>query len=86
MSNYYIDYGTGAGNFEYSGSLHDAMEMADDGVRYTQRDVEIYDADTDELVAVCNWYGVRCGKHDYDNSSGVISYGDFGHYAPWYRC
>ena len=33
---YYIDYGTGAGNFEFTGTLEEAMEEANKGLCYTQ--------------------------------------------------
>ena len=38
---YYIDYGTGAGNFEFTGTLEEAMEEANKGLCYTQVPVSI---------------------------------------------
>ncbi len=42
---FYVTYGTGAGNFEFNGSLEECKKEADDGTSYTGLDVEIYDYD-----------------------------------------
>ena len=39
---YYVDYGTGAGNFVSNKSLEETKKEAENGMRYTQNDVTIY--------------------------------------------
>ena len=38
---YHIDYGTGAGNFDFTGTLEDAITEANRGLCYTQLPVSI---------------------------------------------
>ena len=40
---YYVDYGTGAGNFVSDKSLDETKKEAEQGIRYTQKDVSIYE-------------------------------------------
>lgn len=40
---YYVDYGTGAGNFISEKSLSETKKEAVEGIRYTQKDVSIYE-------------------------------------------
>ena len=39
---YYIDYGTGAGNFEFTGTLEEAMEEANKGLCFTSSSFYFY--------------------------------------------
>ena len=41
VQKYYVDFGTGAGNFELEGTLEEAVKAAIDDIAYTQCDIEI---------------------------------------------
>lgn len=83
ISKYYINYGTGAGN-EYAETLEEAMTIADEGAAYTQRDIRITDAESGELAAIRQWWGV---VYDPDESGEaeeeIIAFGEFGYYGAW---
>lgn len=76
---YYINYGTGAGNFEIEGTLADAKRAADDVIMYTQRNVTI--EKDGETVSQRTWYG--CEATVEDREKDVIDYGTFGFYSEW---
>lgn len=88
---YFVDYGTGAGNFEFEGTLEEAKKKAEEGICYTQSNVTIYDAemmskaftseDVDRAaVAVLRWVGVPATEDD----DVVADYGNFGFYSGWW--
>lgn len=82
---YRINYQTGAGNvlLEWTecDDLEEVMEMAEDGVCFTQESVKIEKYDGDEYVTVAKlpWYGCAAGDED----EVVIDYGEYGYYGPW---
>jgi hypothetical protein len=75
---YFINHNTGAGNEYISGTLQEAKEAADAGIRYTQKDVVI--ENDGEEVARRVWTG---GLEDIELFSNPIQFGDFGYYADW---
>jgi len=75
---YYIDYGTGAESEQTDGTIEAAMETATDGLRFTQKDVIIYDEDKSE-VARLPWWEIVPGEDD----CVTARYGDFGFYGEW---
>lgn len=83
--NYFINFGTGAGNITKYMSLVEAMDIAEKECGYTQNDVCIYEADTYtssidcQPVAVLPWYGVAADEDD----TVTVSFGDFGFYGEW---
>ena len=80
---YIIDYNTGAGNEIVEGDVEKAKKIADKGAAYTQQPIEIYDAETDDLITCRQWYGVRYNKKDDPHTRKPISFGDFGYYGDW---
>lgn len=78
---YRVDYQTGAGNFvSAKGNLDDVKDDADEGARYTQQSIVIYnDADGEEITRR-PWSSVLDGWEDCDNP---IRYGEFGYYGDW---
>lgn len=83
MNKYYVDYGTGAGNFIFEGSLEEAMKLADEGLAYTQSSVVIKDYDTHEDVAMRRWYGVP-PDDNAENNEFIIGFGNLGYYDDWW--
>ena len=77
MGKYYVDYNTGAGNFEVEGTLEEAMTAANEGLCYTQQWVKI--KENDEVVAQLPWYGI---KPEEDNVI-TAQFGDYGFYGEW---
>lgn len=82
---WYVNYGTGAGDFEYYGTLEEVLDKADDNAAYTQQDYEVVSGDRKDYseVWVRQWVG-----YPYDETTGfepeeVIQFGRFGFYAPW---
>lgn len=82
MAKYYINYHTGAGDFEFSGTLAQAQAAADDDAAYTQAPITIHDAETGEEVSRRNWYG---SAYDPDTTpeDDPICFGDYGYYSDW---
>lgn len=76
---YFINYGTGAGNFEIEGTLADAKRAADEVIMYTQRNVTI--EKDEETVSQRTWYG--CEATVEDREEDIIDYGTFGFYSEW---
>lgn len=76
---YYIDYGTGAGNFEFTGTLEEAMEEANKGLCYTQVPVSISIKDGCNDIAYLPWYGIEASEDDVITAS----FGKFGFYGEW---
>ena len=56
---YNIDYGTGAGTFEFTGTLEEAMEEANKGLCYTQVPVSISIKDGCDENANLTRYGLE---------------------------
>lgn len=84
MDEYYIMYGTGAGDEVFNGSLEDAMKIAEEGTSYTQNSVAICVKDENEesgykTVAILPWYGVEPSEDD----EVVVQFGDLGYYGAW---
>lgn len=77
---YYVNYGTGAGNRTVEGSLEEAMQVAEDGLTYTQQSVHIQNEDGDE-VAWLPWYGVAPEEEDVV----TCRFGDSGFYGEWHE-
>lgn len=83
---FYIDFGTGAGNF-YEESLEKAMEAADEEVAYTQQDIKIYAVDengyiNDNLEMVRIWCGYEY-RPEEEPCENPICFGTFGFYSDW---
>lgn len=81
MKKYIIDYGTGAGNREIEGTLEKAMKDAEQGLAYTQKNVEITTLDG-EQVAYLPWYGVEPEEDDVV----TCEFGASGFYGEWIKC
>lgn len=75
---YRVDYQTGAGNFE-ADTLGEAMDLADQGAAYTQKDIIIYDENGEE-AARRQWWGVPT---DAETQKDPIEFGCFGYYSDW---
>jgi hypothetical protein len=78
MKKYYINYNTGAGNFEFEGTLDDAKKKAEEGICYTQQDVYIKNEEGN-IVACLPWWGVEPEEDDYVTEQ----FGSFGFYGEW---
>ncbi|MFA6662317.1 MAG: hypothetical protein WCS56_04725 [Bacilli bacterium] len=78
MSKYYVNYHTGAGNYEFEGTLEEAIEDASTGLAYTQQNVGIEDED-DKQVAFLPWWGVQPEEDDYVTEQ----FGSYGFYGEW---
>ena len=76
---YYIDYGTGAGNFEFTGTLEEAMDEANEGLCYTQLPVSISVKDGYDAIACLPWYDIEPSEDDVVTAS----FGEFGFYGEW---
>ena len=76
---YYINYHTGAGNFEFEGTLEDAKKEADKSIAYTQQDITI--EMNGEEIARRDWYGVAATEED--KQEDIVEYGSFGFYSEW---
>ncbi len=76
----FVNYHTGAGNFEVDGNdLDSAKAQADAGAAYTQSPISIED-DEGYPLAIRAWCGTLEGIEDAVNP---IQFGDFGYYADW---
>lgn len=80
---HYIDYGTGAGDFTFTGTLEEAKKEAEKNVSYTQEGVLIRDAETWDLISILLWWGYEA---DTETDIPYIDYGKFGFYDKWYDC
>ncbi len=82
MAKYDIKYGTGAGDFEVTGTLEEAKAAADDGASYTQQNIKICEGAS--LVAHRPWFGIAFDPDvtEYTEDE-VIQFGSFGHYGAW---
>ena len=78
MEKYYVNYNTGAGNFEFEGTLDDVKKEAEKGICYTQENIEIEDKNGN-TVAYLPWYGVEPEEDDYITEQ----FGSFGFYGEW---
>ena len=88
MKNYYVNYNTGAGNFETE-DIVTAKTQADEGASYTQETIQILDEKGKEI---CYRQWIGCNNLDSDLEDGEISqeyynkciqFGNAGYYAPW---
>lgn len=77
MKKYYINYNTGAGNFEFEGTLEEAMKAAEEGLCYTQQNVSI-ELDG-EQVAYLPWWGAQ----PEEDEVVTCQFGSFGYYGEW---
>lgn len=80
---YYIDYGTGVGDFTFEGTLEEAKKEAEKNISYTQESVLIRDAETWDLISILLWWGYEA---DTEIDMPYIDYGKFGFYVKWYDC
>lgn len=80
---FFIKYGTGAGDFDFSGTLEEAKAKADAGSAYTQRDYYIENENGEEICRR-NWCGVPYDPEVTEETEDeVIQFGSFGHYTAW---
>lgn len=77
MSKFYVDYNTGAGNFEFDGSLENAIKSAEADIAYTQQPVTIHSNGAE--VARLPWWDVEANEDDVVTAD----YGQFGFYGEW---
>lgn len=82
MKKYYIDFGTGVGN-EYAETIEEAKKIAVENSAYTQKSIEIADAETNEEICRLPWYGVKADEEAWENESITVNFGDFGYYGRW---
>ena len=74
---YTIDYRTGVIE-DVTGTLEEAMSVADDGAAYTQCDIVILDASGDE-VARRRWWGTAYDPNETeDTQEEIVDFGAFG--------
>ncbi len=83
MEKYLINYGTGRGNKEILGTLEEAMELADENIAYTMKNVQIETEHSERIVAQRIWENA-----DYDNVKkeeihDPIIFGSEGYYSDW---
>ena len=83
---YYVDFGTGAGNF-YEETLESAMEKADDGAGYTQQDINIFEVDDQDNISenpimYRKWWGYQYQQEE-EPYEKPICFGSFGFYGDW---
>ena len=76
---YHIDYGTGVGNFDFTGTLEEAINEANKGLCYTQLPVSISIKNEIENIAYLPWYGII--PEDEDTVTAI--FGNFGFYGGW---
>lgn len=77
MGKYYVNYNTGAGNFEVEGTLEEAIEEANVNLAYTQENVSI--EQDGEQIAFLPWWGVTPEEDDIVTER----FGNFGFYGEW---
>jgi hypothetical protein len=83
---YFVKFNTGAGDFEFTGTLETVMLEADKGVAYTQRDVSI-ENENGKLVAFRRWWGIAFNPDETEEEeSEIIEFGSFGYYGAWELC
>lgn len=78
MEKFLINYHTGAGNYEFEGTLEEAMKDASTGLAYTQQSVGIETLDGTQ-VAYLPWWGVQPEEDDYVTEQ----FGSYGFYGEW---
>lgn len=78
MSNkYLINYNTGVGNFEFEGTLEEAMKAAEEEISYTQHNVSI--EFNGKQIAYLPWWGTK----PEEDEIVTCQFGDFGYYGEW---
>ena len=75
---YYVNYHTGAGNFEVEGELFEVMEAEDKDATYPQDSISIEEDGI--VVARRPWYGCMSGVEEEENP---IQFGTSGFYGDW---
>lgn len=81
---YYINFHTGAGNFNVHGTLAYAQTRADQSAAYTQEKITIED-DSGNVIAERAWIPLPFEQEESEFSEDeVIRFGDFGFYDGWY--
>lgn len=81
---YSVEYFTGAGDFEYYGTLEEVLEKADNGISYTQKDVRIISDDGETILRF--WIPVEYDEFEgftLEEEKEIIFFGKFGYYTPW---
>ncbi|MEG2812989.1 MAG: hypothetical protein RSA79_00155 [Oscillospiraceae bacterium] len=78
---YLIDYNTGAGNAQITGSLDKAKKNAIDGMAYTQKNVDICLISGNDVyvVSTSRWYGTEPSEED----DVLCKFGSSGFYEDW---
>lgn len=78
-----INYNTGAGN-ETAPTLEEAKQIADNGSRFTMRDITIEDGDGNVIIRR-KWYGINIDdQEEFDiDIDSVIRFGTNGFYGSW---
>ncbi|MEG0110532.1 MAG: hypothetical protein RR675_05385, partial [Oscillospiraceae bacterium] len=80
-----INFNTGAGNEEVDGALEDAKRIAENGMCYTQKNVDICTIANDEkeIVSSSRWWGCAPSEDDIEDENVLQRFGDFGFYSQW---
>ena len=81
MKKYFVNFGTGAGNYTSNLSLDELIEEVNEQLSYTQESVKIVEVETDEVAATLTWYGTSPEEDDIVTAQ----YGDFGFYGEWIK-
>lgn len=79
---YYIDYGTGAGNEEITGTLEEAMKTAEENCSYTNCSVVIRDPQNGESLATLPFYSLPYNEEEAPAENPII-FGENGYYGDW---
>lgn len=64
------------------GSLREFLEIVDDWIGYSQASVTVEDAESEELIAMRQWW--EC-PYDAEKApeENPVEFGEYGHYGDW---
>lgn len=81
---YYINFGTGAGNFWVEGDIEEAKQRAAEARTYCQSSCVINEYPIGP-VCVSTWVPKKYDPEE-DPDEPIADFGDFGYYAAWMDC
>lgn len=76
---YYVDFGTGTGNYESNLEISDLIDEVTTKLSYTQECVQILDESRHTLIAYLPWWGTTA-EEDVEIT---VDFRDFGYYGAW---
>jgi hypothetical protein len=83
IEKYYINHNTGAGNeIVEVQDLEEAQKIAQEAMRYTQKDVAIEDLEGN-LICISRWIGVEAQEEDYESGYVLEEFGKYGYFSMW---